>query len=423
MKFITKKSKINGEIIVPGSKSHTIRAFYFAMLADGKSRIKSPLMSSDALSSITVSKAFGAKIIDKKNLFEVDGVNGKPIIPENVIDVGNSGTTINIGLSVAALVDGYTVFTGDHQIRNRPVAPLQAALNNLGASVNTTRNNGNPPVIVKGRAKGGTTHLDGISSQYLTSLLVSCPLLDNDTTVIMDRLFEIPYVDITLWWLNKLGIKVENDNYTSFYIPGRQNYRCFEETIPGDFSSATFFIALGAIPGNRVKLRNLDMSDPQGDKLVLKIVESMGAKVIYNNDSIEIIGDELTGLEIDMNSIPDALPAISALACLCEGTTTIRNVKNARLKETDRIKVMHDELSKLGADIKEIEDGLIIKKSKLNGGIVNGYHDHRIVMAMSIIGQTISEELTIETAEAVNVTFPDFAEFLKNAGGNIVIID
>ncbi len=422
MKFVTDRSTIDGTIIVPGSKSHTIRAFYFGLLADGESTVVDPLMSQDANSSISVVQKFGAKINKIGTKYLVNGVNGKPQIPDDIIDVGNSGTTINIGISVASLVDGYTVFTGDHQIRNRPVQSLQSALNSLGADVICTKNNGKPPVIIKGRAKGGNAEINGISSQYLTSLLINAPLYENDTNITVKNLCELPYVDITLRWLDELGIKYNNDNYKFFNIPGNQKYKPFTKRIPGDFSSATFFIVLGAIPGNRMVLKNLDIKDPQGDKLVLDIVKEMGASVEIKDDEIIITGNKLKGIEIDMDSIPDALPAISALATQCEGTTIIRNVAHARLKETDRIRVMHDELKKLNAEISELEDGLVIKRSILTGGTINGHHDHRIVMSMAILGQVIREKLIIDTAEASAVTFPDFADFLRLSGGKIEIL-
>ncbi|MHB8062689.1 MAG: 3-phosphoshikimate 1-carboxyvinyltransferase [Ruminiclostridium sp.] len=416
-------SDISGEISVPGSKSHTIRALFFAGLAAGKSKIKNPLISSDSISAVNLCKSFGAHYNFLDNCYLVDGVGSNPKVPENIIDVGNSGTSLRLGLMTAALVQGYTVFTGDYQIRKRQIGPLVEAINNLGGEAFTTRGNDSAPVVVKGRATGGFTKLDAVTSQYLSSILINAPLLEKDTHIEVTRLNEIPYVELTLWWLNKFGIKYNHNEMKEFYIPGRQNYSPFESTIPGDFSSATFFMVLSAISGQEMVLTNLDMSDPQGDKLVLTILEDMGAKVTYNKNNIIIKGQELHGREIDMNSMPDALPAMAVAACFAQGETRLVNVPQARLKETDRISVMCKELSKMGADIRELPDGLVIRESKLMGCSVNGHDDHRIVMSLAIAGLNCPGKTIIDTAEAMNVTFPSFVQCIRSCGGNIEIVE
>jgi len=416
-------SNVSGEISIPGSKSHTIRALFFAGLADGKSKIKNPLISSDSISAVNLCKSFGVAYDYSDNCYIVDGVGSNPKVPENIIDVGNSGTSLRLGLMTAALVQGYTVFTGDYQIRKRQIGPLVRAINNLGGEAFTTRGNDSAPVVVKGRASGGFTKLDAVTSQYLSSILINAPLLEKDTHIEVTRLNEIPYVELTLWWLNKFGINYKHNKMKEFYIPGRQQYSPFECTIPGDFSSATFFMVLSAISGQEMVLTNLDISDPQGDKQVLAILEDMGAKVFYNENNITIKGQKLCGREIDMNSIPDALPAMAVAACFAQGETRLVNVPQARLKETDRISVMCKELSKMGADISELPDGLVIRESKLKGCSVNGHDDHRIVMALAIAGLHCSGETIIDTAEAMNVTFPSFAQYIKSCGGNIELYE
>ncbi len=421
MKFEVTKSKINGVAKIPGSKSHTIRALFFASLGNGESKIKKPLYSDDAISGLNTCKAFGSIIEESNEGYIVQGFDGKPKLPDNIIDVGNSGTSLRIAVSTASLIDGYTIFTGDEQIRSRPIQPLLDALKNLGADAICTKNNGKAPVIIKGKAKGGYTKLDSITSQYLTSLLINSPLFENDTTIELIRLNEKPYIDITLWWLDKLGIKYKNDNYKIFQIPGNQKYKSFEEIIPADFSSATFFLVLAAISGGTIELKNLDMTDPQGDKLVIKILEDMGAEIKINKDSIIIKGTNLKGREIDMNSIPDALPAMAVAGCFADGETRLLNVPQARLKETDRISVMNKELSKMGAKIKELDDGLIVTQSKLNNANVYSHNDHRIAMALAVAGLNTEGQTIIDAAEAVSITFPNFAELIKNCGGKIDI--
>lgn len=417
------KSRVKGSFKIPGSKSHTIRALFIASLADGKSHIKDPLVSNDALSAADVCRALGAEIELLSDGFVVRGFNGKPCIPSDVVNVGNSGTTMNFGIMTAALSNGTSVFTGDHQIRSRPVGPLIEAMNNLGAHAYSTRGNGVPPIVVKGRVKGGTTELDSITSQYLSSILINAPLFEKDTEVLLTRLYEVPYVEITMWWLDKQGIAYQNNGFKSFHIKGGQSYKPLNIRIPGDFSSATFFAVQAAISGEELILNNLDMSDPQGDKLVLSILEDMGAKITVREDGVVVKGEGLTGREIDMNSIPDALPAMAVAGCFAEGETRLVNVPQARLKETDRIMVMCRELSKMGADIKELEDGLVIRNSKLKGCRVNGWGDHRVVMALAVAGLNIEKETIIDTAEAVNVTFPEFVSFMSECGGNIALFN
>jgi 3-phosphoshikimate 1-carboxyvinyltransferase len=417
------QSETSGIVRIPGSKSHTIRALFIASLADGISEIINPLISHDALSAVEVCKAFGAEILTSKTQYTVKGFNGTPQIPDDVINVGNSGTTLRFGVMTAALNEGCSVFTGDYQIRRRPIGPLIDALNNLGAEVFSTRGNGMAPVVVKGKARGGETALDAVTSQFLSSMLINAPLLEQNTLIKVTRLNEVPYVEMTLWWLDKQGIKYENHDFKSFLIRGNQKYQSFTMTIPGDFSSATFFMVQAAISGAEFRLANLDMTDPQGDKSVLTILEDMGAKVTFEDRFIVIRGGRLTGREIDMNTIPDALPAMAVAGCFAAGETRLVNVPQARMKETDRIQVMREELSKMGAQISELPDGLVIKQSKLKGVPVNGHDDHRVVMALAIAGLNSEGDTIIDTAEAVNVTFPEFIELIKASGGNIQYLE
>jgi 3-phosphoshikimate 1-carboxyvinyltransferase len=411
------KSKTSGVVRIPGSKSHTIRSLFIASLAEGRSVISNPLIADDVLSAVGACRALGAHIeITDQNLI-VQGFNGYPGIPEDVVNVGNSGTTLRFGVAAAGLCEGYSVFTGDSQIRKRPIGPLMEAMNNLGADVFSTRDFGYAPVVVKGRCKGGRTKLDSFTSQYLSAILISAPLFENDTEVILTRLNEVPYVEMTLWWLEKQGIKYFNNGFKSFVIEGCQKYTSFDMTIPGDFSSATFFMVNAAISGGEFQLENLDINDTQGDKLVLYILEDMGARVSICKNGIKIKGDKLVGREIDMNSIPDALPAMAVAGCFAEGETRLVNVPQARLKETDRIHVMCTELKKMGADIEELPDGLVIRQSGLKGCNVCGHGDHRIVMALAVAGLNAEGETTINTAEAVCVTFPEFVELIRNCGG------
>ncbi len=425
MKLVVEGSKLKGSVKIPGSKSHTIRAVAIASLAEGKSIIQSPLSSSDTLSAVKAYRCLGVNISFEEDTWIVEGLGGDWNVPDDVIDVGNSGTTMCIALGSAALIrEGTIVLTGDHQIRRRPLGPLIKALNELGANIISTRNNNLPPVVVQGQIKGGKTSVEAVSSQYLTSLLINAPLADNETNVDVPLLYEKPYVEMTLAWLKEHDIQVNYDTeFKNFTIPGKQKYKTVNKQIPGDFSSATFFLCAGALPNNDVVCLGLDINDTQGDKLVLEYLKQMGANIDIKENGIHVTAQQLQGTEIDLNATPDALPMMAVLSCFASNKTRLYNVPQARLKETDRISVMREELSKLGAKINELPDGLEIEESRMHSGYVNGHGDHRVVMALAIAATMLDGTTIIDGYEAVDVTFPTFLESLKSIGGNAHVIE
>jgi 3-phosphoshikimate 1-carboxyvinyltransferase len=224
---------------------------------------------------------------------------------------------------------------------------------------------------------------------------------------------------MTLGWLERRGIRVQRKGFEFFEIPGGQHYDGFTQAIPADFSSATFFMVAAAVTGSRVTLLGLDMNDIQGDKAVASMLEEMGAVVSVNQDGITIEGLGLKGAEFDLNATPDALPAMAVAGACAEGTTRLVNVPQARLKETDRIRVMRTELEKMGAEVEELEDGLVIRRSELRGARVNGHHDHRVVMALSLAGLVAKGATEVETAEAAAVTFPTYVDLMCSLGAKM----
>ncbi len=423
MHILAEKSDLTGSVDIPGSKSHTIRAIFFAAMADGASTLEKPLDSLDTRSAVRACRALGAEI-ETGDAWTVRGFGSKPLVPENVIDVGNSGVTRNLLTSVATLADGHTVITGDEQIRRRPAQPLLDALNQLGAEAFATRGDGCPPFVIGGPLNGGACSLEATSSQYLTSLLVGTPLAANDTSITVTGLYESPYVLITLDWLDRLGIRYEHDEaLTHFSIPGAQSYSAFTRQIPADFSSATFFLCAAAINGGPISLHGLDMTDPQGDKAVVDMLRKMGAEIEERDDELIASGGQLKGAELDLNATPDALPALAVTACFAEGETRLLNVPQARIKETDRIAVMTRELGRMGGRLTELDDGLVIEGSPLRGTDVDGHDDHRVVMALAMAAMGATGTTRISTAEAAAVTFPNFVELMQGIGANIETTD
>lgn len=419
MILFVERSRLSGRVRIPASKSHTIRAVAIGSLASGTSRLRNPLASADPLAAVDVYRMFGAGIT-LGDEWTIEGTGGVPRLPDDVLDVRNSGTTLHISMGTAALIDGYTVFTGDDQIRNRPSGALIDALNQTGAQAFSTRANGRPPLVIRGPMRGGTITLDGSkSSQYLTSLLINCPLAEGDTEIAVTNQCETPYVEITLRWLDEQGIRYERAGFEKFFIPGGQSYRAFDKSIPGDFSSATFFLCAAAITGSELLLLGLDMNDAQGDKAVAGMLAEMGAEITQLPDGIRIRGGWLKGGEFDLCDTPDALPAMAVTACFAQGETRLVNVAQARAKETDRIRVMREELTKMGGHIEELPDGLVIQGTGLHAARVNGHHDHRVVMALAIAGLACDGVTQVETAESVSVTFPDFAELMRSVGATM----
>jgi len=442
-------TRLEGEALIPASKSHTIRALLVAALADGESTIINPLESKDARSCLDAIHVFGAEVQEisgqawgAERAIRVKGVGAsasskaRGILAgpaDNVVDTGNSGTTLYLAASIAGVSPGWTIFTGDHQIRNRPIGNLLQALRDLGCEAFATKNNGCAPVAIRGPFKGGSTTIACPTSQFLSSLLLALPLADaEESTINISLLYEKPYAEMTLRWLDTQGIQYENvdSNWNTFRIPGRQHYKAFTRVVPGDFSSATFFAVAAAITGSSLVLTGLDMQDSQGDKAIFGVLEHMGCVVDYDKansaSGIRITGPghpnnpqkHILGGEFDFNGIPDALPAFSVLSCFASEEVRIVNVPQARLKETDRIAVMRSELTKLGARVDEREDGLVIKPAghALRGTDVDGHDDHRIVMSLALAGLRAEGETRISTAECAAVTYPTFFKDLSRLG-------
>ncbi len=419
MRLLVTRSSLCGIVPIPGSKSHTVRAVALASLADGESGIRQPLVAADTMSAVNAYRALGAKIQDGEDWI-VDGFGGRPRIPDGIVDVGNSGTTLYIAMGSGALTSGSVVFTGDDQIQRRPANALIAALNALGADAKSQRGNGAAPIEITGPMRGGSLELDSSkTSQYLTSLLINCPLATGDSHITALNLVERPYVDMTLRWVKELGIEISEVAPDEFEIKGGQSYRPFDRTVPADFSSATFFLCAAAITGCELTLTGLDMADTQGDKAVVDMLRAMGARIEDTADGLVVSANGLVGCELDLSNTPDALPALAVTACFAEGETRLVNVAQARLKETDRIAVMCEELTRMGADIEELPDGLVIRRSRLNGTVVDGHGDHRVIMALAVAGLAADSATEIEGAEALDVTFPNFVELMKSTGAGI----
>jgi 3-phosphoshikimate 1-carboxyvinyltransferase len=418
------KSSLSGEVFAPPSKSYTHRAITLAALSK-ESIVRRPLLSADTLATVRASEMFGASIERKEENLKIHGFDGKPKIPDDVIDAANSGTTLRLMTAIAALTDGITVLTGDSSLRSRPNGPLLEALNKLGAKACSTRGNERAPIIVRGGLKGTEVDISGsISSQFISALLIACPLKETNTTLsIMGKLKSKPYVDVTLEMLELAGAKIQtgNENGIKFIIPGKQKYDFKDYTIPGDFSSASYLLAAAAmIDGAEVKVKNLFPSK-QGDKLIIEILEKMGANITWDKKAGTVTikgGRQLNAITFDAGATPDLVPTVAVLASAAKGTSIIENAEHVRYKETDRLRALATELPKLGVKLKEEKDSLTITGGKLHGATVHGWDDHRIVMALAVAGM-VAGDTTIDTTESVSISYPEFFKDIRSLGAKI----
>lgn len=431
MRVQVRPSELKGTLQVPGSKSHTIRCAVLSSLAEGESVIKNPLASGDGLSSLRAARSFGIAIEEKEDGWLVQGSGGHLSLPQNCIDTGNSGTTTCFFTSVASLVDGYTVITGDEQIRRRPIKILVDALNTLEAKAFLTRpNQAAPPVVVRGLLKGGSVTIDGFNSQYVSSLLLSSALAERSTVLTVRNALEKPYVRMTLDWMRRFGVEVANDHDCEhFVLEGGQNYHspgmCI---VPADWSAVAFPLVAASITNSSLTLVGLDFADSQGDKRVVHILRDMGAQISADEEAGTLFvegGKPLRGgLVIDLGDIPDALPALVVAATQAEGVTTFTNLAHVRIKETDRVQEMYEKLTSLGCDVRIDSDSLTVYgPCKIKGGEVSSSDDHRIAMALVCAGLAAQEELTITSIECADVSFPRFFEKLMACGADLKLIE
>jgi len=421
MKIKINRSTVAGTIAVPGSKSHSIRAIAAAMQATGTSTIHSPLYSEDTLAALRAAEQLGAKIVKTEDCWSITAPTADFKFNDSVIDMANSGTSLRIFTALAATASFPVTFDGDASLRTRPMGQLLDALALLG--VKTTSTNGKCPLTVQGPFSNFTTEVDGTSSQFLTALLFAAPTAQEDIEIKVKNLNEIPYVKITLGWLDMLGIRYEaNSDLTWFKVFANQSYKPFDWTIPADFSTAAFPLVAAAVTGGEVTIANLNFADLQGDKAVFDYLERMGIKIEREEQYTHVTGGDLNAVELDLNATPDALPAIAVAAACANGTTRIYNVPQARIKETDRIDCMTRELRKMGVKVDEFADGMTITGGDLHGATLEGYGDHRIVMALTIAAMTANGESIINGAEAAAVTYPNFIADFQHIGANIQII-
>lgn len=417
------QSFLKGEMNIPASKSHSLRAIVFASLAHGKSTIYHYLHSPDTDAMIKACQAFGAQIQVSENTLEIEGVAGKPFFKNTYIDAGNSGQVLRFIGAIAGLSSQEVVMTGDASIQmNRPVFALMDGLKQYGCQVKYLEANHFAPVQIKGPFQKSFARIDGQDSQPVSGLLIA-RAFQNDTTILeVLEPGETPWILLTLDWFKRLGIPFVNHDFGRYELKGGAQIKGFNFEVPGDFSSCAFPLVAALITQSEITLNHLDIDDVQGDKLIIEVLKNMGAEieVIAEQKAIKVKpSPNLKGVTINCNPIIDAIPILAVLACFIKGTTLIHGGSIARKKESDRLHVMFTELKKLGADIEELPDGLKINSSVLHSGVVHSHHDHRVAMAFAIAGLGITEGIEIQADECIAKSFPQFKEKMQGLGAHI----
>ncbi len=429
---VTKSRNLRGEVRMPRSKTHSFRALILASLADGVSFVRNPKLSGDWHEAVKAMRMYGARIEEvEPGVFRVEGVGGRLQTPDDIINVNNSGTMLFFVAGVAAACPGWSVITGDESIRTlRKISrnlfePFEA----LGVQIISTKNDGMAPLVIRGKVNGGVAHMDGVGCQPVFSVLIASAFSERPVDVFVTNPGERAYIDLLLYWFRKVGLNYENigNNYEHYRFPGNRPPRAFDAEIPFEWSAPAYpLLAAILTPNSEITVRGMNWEDPYGDKQVIAILREMGANIRVDGDALTASTGELHGIEVDMNDLPDQVPTIAVAACFAKGKTVIRNALTARWKECDCIAAMCRELSKMGAQVIEKEDGLVIDQDgswRLHAAQLDGYYDHRMVLSLALAGMQVEGETRISDAQMVEKSFEHFIPDMRNVGANLELVE
>lgn len=397
-------------VTVPGSKSYTHRTFIAAALSDGQCEISNWLDSEDTNYTLAALKQFGALVEKKSDKLLITGRHGDLDHHDAPIHLGNSGTSMRLLTAYAAVGKGRYVLTGTERMHERPIRDLLEGLQQIGVHAVSVNNNGCPPVeVIGGRIAGGTVHLNcSVSSQFLSGLMLIAPYTDQGLKIYVTQgPVSKPYIDMTIDIMSRFGIDVARDGYHYFEVPGSRTYQSGKYIVEPDCSQAGYFWAAAAITGSSVKVNGITKKSVQGDVRFAEVLASMGCKVIHDKDGIIVTGGKLSAVEVDMADMPDLVPTLAVVAAFVEGTTMIKNVSHLKVKESDRLSAVINELTKMGISAVAKDNDLLITGGKPHGAIIETYEDHRIAMSFAVAGIVIPG-ITILNENCVKKSFPDF---------------
>lgn len=401
---------VNATVGVPGSKSYTQRALVVACLAGGKSNLSNALISDDTRYIVEALRFLGAEIIISGTDVAVTGTDGRIRNPGRAILLGNNGTALRFLTTLVALGKGEYILDGNSRLRERPLEPLLNALRILG--VESQSRDGYPPVKIdaKGLKGGQVSFADVESSQYISSLLIGAPYGEGDIEIALTgSTVSEPYIDMTMDVMGHFGAEVTTREKGLFSVNSGRHYRGQRYIIEGDASSASYFFLAAALCRGRVKVVNINPASLQGDINILGIMENLGCSVVRGDAWVEVTCGSLRegDVHFDMGNMPDMVPTLAVLAAFRKGLSIITNVSHLRIKESDRIAALVNELNKIGVDAMETADGLIIAGGKPHGAYIETYNDHRIAMSFAVAGLAIPG-IRIEDRHCVGKSFPGF---------------
>ncbi|WP_400242554.1 3-phosphoshikimate 1-carboxyvinyltransferase [Methanomethylophilus alvi] len=414
--IVFRGGRAEGKVSPSPSKSHTHRAIIMSALSEGRCEVSSPLISFDTRATMDAVRAMGAVVTEREGsvTVECESIHA----PDRTIDVMNSGTTMRLMTGISSLFSEKVVLTGDSSIQKRPMGPLLDSLS--AAGVECSSNGGKPPVEVRGPITGSELVIDGgVSSQFVSSLIMSSPLTGRPTDVrITGHLVSKPYIDITTSMMGKFGVEVTEEGNVFHAEP--QHYRPTDYRVPADFSSSAFPLVAGGIAG-RVTARGMDMSDPQGDRKIIDVLKEAGCDVEVSGDEVTCSNTgRLEGAEIDMGDIPDLFPVVAVLLSTAKGRSRLYGAPHLRFKESDRIALTENMLRTLGADIRGTEDGCVIEGvERLHGGRIEHNGDHRMMMAAAVASLVSDGPVSMENDACWNVSYPGFPEQMRSIGMDI----
>ncbi len=409
--------RVDADVSVPGSKSYTNRALLIAALANGRSRLSGALESDDTRYMADALSALGVRSrIESEGAVIVDGAGGRIPVPNARLFVGNSGTAARFLTGYISLGCGEYTLDGDPRMRERPIQDLMDALRPLGVRARSLAGNGCPPIVVHGAGlEGGRTELPGNrSSQYLSALLMVAPYARQDVKIrVTGNLVSRPYIDMTVRIMRDFGVHVGARDASVFHVKAGQRYTPSEYSIEPDASNASYFFAAAALTGGRIKVRNLSPESAQGDLGFVDVLGRMGCAVSNRTDGIEVRGPErLSGIDVDMNAMPDVVQTLCALAPFAAGPVTARNIANLRIKETDRIAAIATELTRLGVRAVAGPDFVTVyPSSRIRPAEIDTYEDHRMAMSMALIGLK-TPGIAIRNPACVDKSFPSYFQYL-----------
>lgn len=402
---------------IPGSKSYTNRALLLAALTDNRVAIKNPLFSADTKAMLSCLETLGIKLKISVNQIEVIGSVKDIKENEYTLDADLSGTTIRFVLALATIIPGIKTIRGKKELNSRPIKDLVDTLRERGAKITYLEKEGFPPLrIASAKLTPGPININGgVSSQYLSALLMIAPIIGEVIINIKNKQISKPYIDMTIETIQQFGVTVQNDSYSKYFISGNQKYNSDQYLVEGDFSSAGYFFAIAALTKSELTIKNLNSNSKQADKKLLTVLEKMGNKITYGNNEITIEGKGVKTIEIDVTDFPDQAQTLAVLAAFAKGTTKLSGIQTLRVKETNRVLALQTELQKMGIKTKVTNDRLTIFGGNPNPALIDTYHDHRMAMAFAVAGTKLTG-IKINHPEVVNKTFPEFWEKLSSLG-------